>query len=311
MRVAGIIIKDGKILLMRRFKNGEAPIVEVGEVSNKTTKSADFTTGREYYVFPGGSVEEGESAEKALEREIKEELSLDIRNYNKIFEIDNRGVKEAYYLIMDFIGTPQLGGPEKDRMSEQNQYYPEWLELMRAAELKNLFPREAVAQVRRLPQAHPNPEYFKALPKKRMASGVLIFNESGELLLVKPSYKDNWSIPGGIVDDNESPREAGLREVKEEVNINLKDLRFLCVEYTRKGKDENLFFLFYGGKLTLQQIDEIKIDPDEIGEFKFVKTEEATELIGESKVLAKILSKCPKILENHVPIYLENGEENA
>src|SRR3989344_804106 len=99
MRVAGVIIKDGKILLMRRVKNGE-----------------------EYFVFPGGSVEEGENLEEALEREVKEELSLDIKNYEKIFEIENRGIKEAYYLIMEFSGTPQLGGPEKDRTSESNQY---------------------------------------------------------------------------------------------------------------------------------------------------------------------------------------------
>lgn len=106
--------------------------------------------GEEYFVFPGGGVEEGELPEEALEREIKEELTLDVKNYKKIFEIENRGVKETYYLIMDFSGTPQLGGPEKGRMNEQNQYYPEWLELMKAAELKNLFPREAVEELKDL-----------------------------------------------------------------------------------------------------------------------------------------------------------------
>ncbi|MBI2674309.1 MAG: NUDIX hydrolase [Candidatus Yanofskybacteria bacterium] len=286
MRVAGIIIKEGRILLMRRVKNGE-----------------------EYYVFPGGSVEGGESPEEALEREIKEELNLDIRNYEKVFEIENRGVKEAYYLIMEFSGTLQLGGPEKERMNEQDQYYPEWLELMKAAELKNLFPHEAVAEVKRLPTIHPNPEYFKALPKKRMASGVLMFNDSNELLLVKPSYKDHWSIPGGVVDNNESPREASTRETKEEVNIELEDLKFLCVEYTRKVGDEDLFFLFYGGKLTPEQIKNIKTDPDEVSEFKFAKIEEALKLIGESKILSKILSKYPEILKNNSPMYLENGEK--
>ena len=286
MRVAGIIIKDGRILLMHRIKNGE-----------------------EYFVFPGGGVEEGETPEGALEREIKEELNLDIKNYEKVFKVENRGMPEAYYLIMEFSGTPQLDGPEKERMNESNQYYPEWIELMKAAELKNLFPREAVAQVKRLPTMHPNPEYFKALPKKRMASGVLLFNERNELLLVKPSYKDHWSIPGGVVDRNESPREAGIRETKEEVNIELKDLKFLCVEYTRKNKDEDLFFLFNGGQVTPQQISDIKIDPDEISEFRFASIEEAAELIERSKVLAKILLKYPEIIKNNASVYLENGEE--
>jgi ADP-ribose pyrophosphatase YjhB (NUDIX family) len=161
MRAVGIIIKDGRILLMRRVKNSE-----------------------KYFVFPGGSIEEDESPEKALERELKEELNLDIKNYEKVFEIENRDVKEAYYLIMEFSGALQLGGPEKERMNEQNQYYSEWLELMKAAELKNLFPREAVDKLRRLPQTHPNVDYYKSLPKKRMAAGVLIFNGKEELSLV-------------------------------------------------------------------------------------------------------------------------------
>lgn len=42
----------------------------------------------EYYVFPGGGVEEGESSDEALEREIKEELSFDIKNYEKVFEVE-------------------------------------------------------------------------------------------------------------------------------------------------------------------------------------------------------------------------------
>ena len=55
-RAVGVIIKENKILLMRRMKNGQ-----------------------EYYVFPGGGVKEGESTETAIIREIKEELSLDAK----------------------------------------------------------------------------------------------------------------------------------------------------------------------------------------------------------------------------------------
>lgn len=287
MRVVGVIIKDGKILLIRRVKNGE-----------------------EYYVFPGGSVEEGETQEEALKREMKEETGLDVMKQEKIFEIENRGNKETYYLIFDFSGTPELGGPEKERMNEQNQYYPEWFNLIKASELKNLMPREAVQKLRRLPETHPSPEYYKAIQGKRVSAGVMIFNDKNEILLVKPSYKDQWSVPGGIVEELESPREACLREINEEINIELKDFRFLCVEYTRRRekKDEDLFFLFYGGELDLQQIKEIKVDGDEVSDYKFAAIEEAINLLGKSQILTKTLVKCYNVLQDETALYLENGE---
>ena len=56
-RASAVIIKDNKILLMKRVK-----------------------PNLEYFVFPGGGVEKNESLDDTLKREVKEELSLDIKN---------------------------------------------------------------------------------------------------------------------------------------------------------------------------------------------------------------------------------------
>ena len=288
-RVVGIIIKEGQILLMHRVKNGE-----------------------EYYVLPGGGIEENENTEDALKREIKEELSLDISKHELAFEIDNKGSREIYYLITNFNGTPKLGGPEKEKMNEQNQYYPEWFNLVKASELKNLLPREAVDKIRRLLATHPSPEYRKAIPRKRMASGVLLFNKEEKLLIVKPSYKDYWSMPGGIIDANESPRQTALREVTEEIGIQPEQCQFLCLDYisAEKERDEMLEFTFYGGKLDQKQIENIKIDEDEISDYKFVDTDEAMDLFGgKGSKLGKKLPKYLEALKQETVIYLENGEE--
>ena len=125
-RAAAIIVKNDEILLMHRFKDG-----------------------REYFVFPGGSVEKGESIKEAVIREIKEELCLDIkidRLLFKIFVQTNKydsGRMSYFYLVREFTGTPRLGGPEKERMNKNNQYYPEWKELNQLKELTNLYPEEA------------------------------------------------------------------------------------------------------------------------------------------------------------------------
>ena len=47
----------------------------------------------------------------------------------------------------------------------------------------------------------------------RVAAGVLIRDDAGRVLLVKPTYKDGWEIPGGYVEKGESPHAAATREV--------------------------------------------------------------------------------------------------
>src|SRR2546427_4897446 len=53
----------------------------------------------------------------------------------------------------------------------------------------------------------------------RIAAGVLFRDPDGRVLLVKPTYKAGWDIPGGYVEPGESPKQAALREVREELGI--------------------------------------------------------------------------------------------
>lgn len=139
-----------------------------------------------------------------------------------------------------------------------------------------------------------------------MGSGALIFNPKGELLIVKPSYKNHWSIPGGVVDKNESPRKACLREVKEEVGIRLRRCTFALVDYGKAAgvKSENLQFIFWGGKLTKREIAQIKIDQVEIENFQFVKIKKAFLLVNPH--LKKRMQYAVREI-NKGGIYLENG----
>jgi 8-oxo-dGTP diphosphatase len=43
-------------------------------------------------------------------------------------------------------------------------------------------------------------DYTATLPVKRMGSGVLLADATGRVLLVEPTYKDYWEIPGGCVE---------------------------------------------------------------------------------------------------------------
>lgn len=54
---------------------------------------------------------------------------------------------------------------------------------------------------------------------KSTSCGVLILNERHQLLLAHATGQKHWDIPKGGADDGESPREAALREVREETGI--------------------------------------------------------------------------------------------
>ena len=49
--------------------------------------------------------------------------------------------------------------------------------------------------------------FITSLPTRRLAAGALIRNEEGELLVVKPNYKDGWILPGGTVESGEAPKQ--------------------------------------------------------------------------------------------------------
>jgi ADP-ribose pyrophosphatase YjhB (NUDIX family) len=57
----------------------------------------------------------------------------------------------------------------------------------------------------------------------------VVFNEKGELLLVKEKHDGFWSLPGGWADIGSSPRENVVREVLEETGLQVEPVRVLAI----------------------------------------------------------------------------------
>lgn len=149
--------------------------------------------------------------------------------------------------------------------------------------------------------------YLKKLPKKRMGAGALVLDQKNRIVIVNPSYKKQWALPGGVVEKNESPKKACEREVEEELGIKLKVTKLLCIDYISrtKQKNENLQFVFYCGKLNKNQIAKIKVPKDELLGFRFVDIKTALKLLRPK--IRRRLPKCIKALNNNTTAYLENG----
>ena len=107
---------------------------------------------------------------------------------------------------------------------------------------------------------------YESLPKKRMGSGCLLFNDNGNVLLVKPSYRPGWERPGGVVERNESPKQCCQREVKEELGFDKLIERLLLVDYNGSvpERTESLMFVFYVGVLPSVEIDQMQLQPEEL-----------------------------------------------
>lgn len=63
----------------------------------------------------------------------------------------------------------------------------------------------------------------------RISIKAVVFNDKGEVLVVKESDRDWWDLPGGGMDHGEDFKTAIARELKEEVNM-IDDFQFRIVE---------------------------------------------------------------------------------
>ena len=118
--------------------------------------------------------------------------------------------------------------------------------------------------------------------KPRLGSAVLVVKD-GKFLLAKRNKKNyfgKWVIPGGGVNYGETILQAGLREIKEETNLDVEIERLLCFkEIINLPGDYHSIVFFHSAKPTSF---DIKIS-DDVSEAKFFTIEEIKKLdIAES-----------------------------
>jgi 8-oxo-dGTP diphosphatase len=159
------------------------------------------------------------------------------------------------------------------------------------------------------PDNEPAPQAEVPLPAIPVSAGALIFDRSGRLLILKPTYKSGWTIPGGVMEsDGETPWQACQREVREETGIELRGGRLACVDFrpARPGRPGGVRFLFDGGRLAGKQVAAITVQPEEVSEFRFVRSARALGLLR-----PPISRRVRAALSARSVLYLENGRPVA
>ncbi len=153
-----------------------------------------------------------------------------------------------------------------------------------------------------------DPDVWRAgLPAKRMGSGALILDPGGRVLLVEPTYKDSWEVPGGIVEAAESPRTACARELYEELGLVVDPGRLLCLEWQGEvaGLSDALLFVYDGG--VLSDLDSVRMPADELVSCRFVEPDDLETYVIDR--LARRLRAALRALRDGVLVELEHGAD--
>jgi DNA-binding transcriptional MerR regulator/ADP-ribose pyrophosphatase YjhB (NUDIX family) len=118
--------------------------------------------------------------------------------------------------------------------------------------------------------------YLARLPKKRVAAGALLADAEGRTLLVAPTYKPYWQLPGGVAAADESPLEAATRAVRRELGLDVTLGRLLVVDWVGPSatRIEGLLFIYDGGTLAPKQSDTVVLPPEELKEWAWCSSDE-------------------------------------
>lgn len=91
--------------------------------------------------------------------------------------------------------------------------------------------------------------FVEQLPRKRTSAGALITDADGRVLIVEPTYKPNWEVPGGIVEAGESTATACIRECEEELGYPHPIGRLLLMDQRTDPppRGDSIAFIYDGG----------------------------------------------------------------
>jgi len=148
-------------------------------------------------------------------------------------------------------------------------------------------------------------------PAKLISGAALIRDDAGRVLIVNPTYKPDWEIPGGIAEADEAPSEACRREVLEELGLERPVGRLLSVEWRppRRPFGDGIHFIFDGGMLSEAEQASIRLPAEELSEWELVPAEVARERLPER--LWNRVSAALEATALDSPIYLEAGERRG
>jgi 8-oxo-dGTP pyrophosphatase MutT (NUDIX family) len=146
------------------------------------------------------------------------------------------------------------------------------------------------------------------LPRKRAISQMLVRDRDDRVLLCSLTYKQDWDLPGGVVEVGESPQLAVSREVSEELGLTIPAGRLLLTDWLPPwgGWDDALCLVFDGGVHDAEITDEIVREAREIRDAAFCTLDQARERCADFTA-RRVEAALASTSDDTGPTYTESG----
>ena len=121
LRASAVIVHNGSLLLVHRIKDGN-----------------------EYYVFPGGGIEAGETPEEAVVRELREEAGITAAVVKRLGELPLPDIGQHMHLLQCSVGEAGQSAvwQEGHKQTDANFYELAWVPVQELGSLP-LRPKQA------------------------------------------------------------------------------------------------------------------------------------------------------------------------
>ena len=146
------------------------------------------------------------------------------------------------------------------------------------------------------------------LPRKRAIAQVLLRDTEQRVLLCNLTYKQDWDLPGGVVEVNESPRLAAFREVEEELALHIAPGPLLLTDWLPPwgGWDDAVCLVFDGGVHDPALVEQITPQAREIRTAEWCTPAQVHHLCADFTA-RRIDSALASLAEGAGPVFTESG----
>jgi 8-oxo-dGTP diphosphatase len=133
-----------------------------------------------------------------------------------------------------------------------------------------------------------------------------LFVRGAAVLMIEPSYKGHWDLPGGQGDIGETPKETVTREIGEELGVKLRTGRLLVVDYLRPTAERGaiIAYVFDGGEIN---DDAIEVDGTEVTGWHWTKRDEMFRRTRTAPMLCRRIEHAVSALKRGITFHLEDS----